>query len=93
MTFKLFQIPRLLIQQVRIHDSFSHVRWGGALMEVRSLFGLYSAVQKNTLRTDRGRDGRTDGWTDGWTDRWTDGRTDGQTEVQTYGGQMDGQMD
>ena len=31
-------------KQVRIHDGISHVRWAGALMEVRSLFGLNSAV-------------------------------------------------
>jgi len=34
-------------KQVRIHDSISHLRWAGALMEVRSLFGLNSAVKKN----------------------------------------------
>ena len=43
-------------EQVRMHDGISHVRWAGALMEVRSLFGLSSAFQKNARRTD----GRTD---------------------------------
>ena len=39
-------------KQVRIHDSISHVRWVGALMEVRSLFGLNSAAKKKR-ETDR----------------------------------------
>ena len=42
-------------KQVRILNRISHVRWAGALMEVRSLFGLNSAVKKK-----RGTDGRTD---------------------------------
>ena len=43
----------------------SRERWAGALMEVRSLFGLNSAVKKNALRTDRlKKDGLTDGQTD-----------------------------
>ena len=46
----------LMLKQVRIHDRISHVRWAGALMEVRSFFGLNSV------------DGRTDGRTDGQTD-------------------------
>ena len=48
------------IEQVRIHDSISHVRWAGALMEVRSLFGLIK--KKTTLPTDHGPTdhGRTD---------------------------------
>ena len=58
-------ILMLNIKQGRIHGSISHARWAGALMEVRSLFGLNSAVKKNALRTD----GLTDGWTDGRTDR------------------------
>jgi len=52
-------------KQVRIHDSISHLRWAGALMEVRSLFGLNSAVKKT-------QDGRTAGWMDGPTDGWRD---------------------
>ena len=31
-------------EQVRIHDGISRECWAGALMEVRSLFGLNSAV-------------------------------------------------
>ena len=42
-------------EQGRIHGSIE--RWAGALMEVRSLFGLNSAVKKT-------RDGTTDGQTD-----------------------------
>ena len=60
-----------MLQQVRIHDGFSHVRWAGALMEVRSLFGLNSAVRKKRetdRRTDRPMDGQTDGRTEGQTD-------------------------
>ena len=49
------------LKQVRI----SHVRRAGALMEVRSLFGLNSVVEKT-------RDGRTDRRTDGPTDQRTD---------------------
>ena len=50
-----------MFKQGRIHGSISHARWAGALMEVRSLFGLNSVDKKN------GRP-RTDGWTDGRTD-------------------------
>ena len=57
-------------KQGRIHGSISHARWAGALMEVRSLFGLNSAVKKKR-ETDR----RTDRWTDGPTNRPTDGQT------------------
>ena len=49
-------------KQVRIHDSISHVRWAGPLMEVGSLFGL-NFVGKKT--GERPRDGMTDGPTDG----------------------------
>ena len=42
----------------------SRERWAGALMAVRSLFGLNSAVEKNALRTDGPTDGRTDRRTD-----------------------------
>ena len=63
-------------KQVRIHDRNIHVRWTGALMEVRSFFCLNSVVKKT-------RDGPTDGPTDqpmdGRTDRPMDGRTDRQT--------------
>ena len=47
-------------KQVRMHKSISHVRWAGALMEVRSLFGLI--LKKNALLTDHGPTdhGRTD---------------------------------
>ena len=48
------------IEQVRIHDSISHVRWAGALMEVRSLFGLNFTIKKTG---DRRTDGRMDGET------------------------------
>ena len=59
------------MKQVHIHDSISHVRWAGALMEVKELFGLNFAVKKTgERRTDRWTDGRTDGPTDGQTDRW-----------------------
>ena len=48
-------------KQVRIHDSISHVRWAGALMEVILLFGLNFAVEKmGDRRTDGPTDGRTD---------------------------------
>ena len=50
-TFHLVSIF-IILRQVHIHDNLSHVRWAGALMEVRSLFGLNSAVKKT-------RDGRT----------------------------------
>ena len=43
--------------QGRIHGSISHARWAGALMEVKSLFGLNSADKQNGGRTT---DGRTD---------------------------------
>ena len=46
-------------KQVRIHDRISRERWAGALMEVRSLFGLNSKT----------RDQRTDGPTDRRTDK------------------------
>ena len=58
------------IEQVRIHNTFSRERWAGALLEVRSLFGLNSAVKKNALRTDGPTDGpRTDrpSYRDAWT--------------------------
>ena len=44
----------------------SRKRWAGALMEVRSLFGLNSAVKKNALQTTdhEPTDGRTDRRTD-----------------------------
>ena len=61
-TFIIYNFNR---KQVCIHDSISHVRWAGALMEVRSLFGLNSAVKKTG-----------DGPMDGWTNRRTDGLTD-----------------
>ena len=38
-------------QQGRIHDSISHVCWAGTLMEIRSLFGLNSAVEKTRDKT------------------------------------------
>ena len=42
-----------IIKQVRLHDGISQVRWAVALMEVRSLFGLNSAVEKkNAWRND-----------------------------------------
>ena len=45
-------------KQVRMHKSISHVRWAGALMEVRSLFGLI--LKKTALPTDqRTTDGQT----------------------------------
>ena len=56
----------ILYEQGRIHGSISRKRWAGALMEVRSLFGLNSAIRKKT------RNGRTDGPTDGRKDGWTD---------------------
>ena len=60
-------IESALIKQVRIHDGISHVHWAGALMEVRSLFGLNSAVRKKR-ETDQPTGRRTDGRTDGPTD-------------------------
>ena len=51
-------------KQGRIHGSISHARWAGALMEVKSLFGLNSAIKKNGRRTDGPTNRRTDGWTD-----------------------------
>ena len=66
---------------------FSHKRhegWAGVLMEVRSLFGLNSAVEKTRYRrTDRPKDRWTDGPTDQRTDGPTDGRTDGPTDGPT----------
>ena len=50
----------------------SRERWAGALMEVRSLFGLNSAIKKKRL---------TDPPTDGQTDGPTNGPTDGQTLI------------
>ena len=48
-------------KQFRIHDSLSHVRWAGALMEVGSLSGLNFAVKKETnRRTARQTDQPTD---------------------------------
>ena len=58
-------------KQGRTHDMISLECWAGALMEVRSLFGLNSVVKKNGL------------WTDGRTERWADGPTDRQTDGQT----------
>ena len=46
-----------LLKQDHIHSSISRKRWAGALMELRSLFGMNSAVKKT-------RDGTTDRWTD-----------------------------
>ena len=44
-------------EQVRIHDRTSSVRWAGALMEVRSLFGLNPAIKKTRYRrTDQRAD-------------------------------------
>ena len=54
----------LTMEQGHIHGSISHARWAGALMEVRALFGLNSAVKKTGDRR-----------TDGPTDRPTDGQT------------------
>ena len=51
-------------KQLRIHVRISPVRWAGALIEIRSLFCLNSAVRKKT------RDRPTDGWTNRWTDQW-----------------------
>ena len=48
------------------HPAISRERWAGALMEVRSLFGLNSAIKKRVT------DGPTNGPTDGRTDRRTD---------------------
>ena len=56
-------------KQGRTHDMISLECWAGALMEVRSLFGLNSVVKKNAGRMD----GRT-------TDRRMDGRTDPNIE-------------
>ena len=60
-------------KQVRMHKSISHVRWAGALMEVRSLFGLISAVKKKWLPTDRPTDRLTDRRRDkaSYRDAWT----------------------
>ena len=52
------------LKQGRIHGSISHARWAGALMEVRSLFGLNSAVKKKQETDPGGTDGPTDGRTD-----------------------------
>ena len=68
------------MEQGRIHGSISHARWAGALMEVRSLFGLNSAVKKNARRTDGPTDGPTNGPTDRPTDQPTDRPTDGWTD-------------
>ena len=62
----------LTMEQGHIHGSISHARWAGALMEVRALFGLNSAVKKT-------RDGPTDGQADGLTDRPTNQPTDRQS--------------
>ena len=43
-------------KQGRIHNHISRERWAGALMEVRSLFGLTRDGQTTDARTD----GRTD---------------------------------
>ena len=43
-----------LTEQGRIHDHISRERWAGALMEVRSLFGLNSETGYG--RTDRRTD-------------------------------------
>ena len=53
------------MEQGRIHGSISHARWAGALMEVRALFGLNSAVKEM-------QDGPTDRGTDQPTNRRTD---------------------
>ena len=68
-------------KQGRIHGSISRERWAGALMEVRSLFGLNSAVKKT-------RDGTTDRWTDPnivacLRLKMGDGPTDGLRDRQT----------
>ena len=47
-------------EQGCIHGSISRERWAGALMEVRSIFALNSALKKT-------RDGTTDGTTEGQT--------------------------
>ena len=56
------------MEQGRIHGSISRERWAGALMEVKSLFGLNSAVKKKCV-TERPTDGPTDGpsYSDAWT--------------------------
>ena len=54
-----------------MHDSVSRLRWGGALMEVRSLFGLNAAVKKTR-----------DAPTDRQLDHPNDGRTDPHTELR-----------
>ena len=41
-----------LFKQGRIHDHISRKRWAGALMEVRSLFGMNSADGWTDQRTD-----------------------------------------
>ena len=64
----------------------SRKRWAGVLKEVRSLFGLNSAIKK------RATDGRTDGRTIGQTDRRTDRSADRQTDRQTDR-RTDGQRD
>ena len=48
----------LLIKQGCIHGSISHEHWAGALMEVRSLFGLNSLMGNG--RTDGRSNGRMD---------------------------------
>ena len=61
-------------------------------MEVRSLFGLNSAVRKKRV-TDRPTDGRTDGPTDGQMDQRMDGRMDrrmnGPTDIASYRDALD----
>ena len=47
------------MEQGRIHGSISHARWAGALMEVRALFGLNSALKK--CKMDQWTDGQTNG--------------------------------
>ena len=51
-------------KQGRTHDMISLECWAGALMEVRSLFGLNSVVKKNARRTTGPTDGPTDQRTD-----------------------------
>ena len=65
----------MFLIEVCIHDRISRERWAGALMVVRSLFGLNSAVRKKRVM-----DQRTDGRTNGPTDGRTDGRTDPNIE-------------
>ena len=45
-TFIIYNFNR---KQVCIHDSISHVRWAGALMEVRSLFAWISRLKTRPL--------------------------------------------